>query len=216
MISHAAQLNAARGYAARSLQIRRLLGSAAVAAYDQIEDYSQIDAFLDQIVPLSLAAQKALATTLAGYLYSVTGHRPEPFDLDAVTGDALREDGARHDWSIPSFTMWAALGAGVAFADALAQARHDIGLKAQTNLAMTQSAAMARLAESMDEVSGYRRVLSGDGCDFCVAASEQRYKSDDLMPLHTGCMCSVAPILGRTDPARQLNAATLAEREESN
>ena len=212
-LSAAAQLGAAGVYARRALVIRQALGAAALGAYDRLDDYSAIDPFLDQMVPMTLAAQRALASLLAGYLFAVSGARPRGLDLDEVTGDAdmVRPEGLRHDWSIPFRSLAAALGAGVAFADAYARARADVEIKAHTDLAYTQSATMAHLGSSIDEVSGYRRVLAGPGCEFCTEASDQTYAAGDLMPLHAGCMSAVVPILGTTDPGRQLNAAVLTE-----
>ena len=214
MLSPAAQLGAAGVYARRALVIRQALGVAAVGAYDRLDDYSAIDPFLDQMVPLTLAAQRALASLLAGYLFAVSGSRPRGLDLDEVTGDAdmVRPEGLRHDWSIPFLTLAAALpSAGVAFAEAYAGARSAVELKAQTDLAYTQSATMAHLGESIEGMNGYRRVLAGPGCEFCTEAADQTYRAGDLMPLHAGCMCAVAPVLGDTDPGRQLNAAVLTD-----
>ena len=125
-----------------------------------------------------------------------------------------------HTWSVPFFKMWGALGAGAEFADALADARSSIERTAQTDLSIAQAATMSRLAARVPAVQGYRRVLAGDGCEFCVEASEETYGSDDLMPLHAGCQCSVAPIVDDEDPGETLNheetegAAWVPEDEE--
>ena len=205
-----AQLGAAQAYAQRAEVIRRTLGAAAVAAYERMDDVSAIDGFLDQMVPMSLAAQQALALSLLGYLSAVTGERAV-LDLDAVTGDAVRPEGMRHSWSIPFFTLYAALGAGVAFAEGYARARADVETQARTDLAFAQSATMSALGGDLEQVTGYRRVVAGAGCEFCAEASASRYRAGDLMPLHPGCVCSVAPILGSDDPGRRLNAAALGD-----
>lgn len=213
MLPREAQLAAATVYAQRVAVLRRLLGATAVQAYDELSDYGQteLDAYLDRLVPLSLAAQKALATNLGGYLRAVSGdEEDEPLDLDDVTGDAIREDGLRRHWSIPWFAMWGALGAGVALAEAVADTRALFRTQAEMDLALAQAATMARLAPQFGLV-GYRRVLVGDGCKFCTEASGQLYRASELMPLHAGCNCSVAPIFGAVDPATSLNAATMEE-----
>lgn len=64
-------------------------------------------------------------------------------------------------------------------------------------------------------IKGYRRVvrpeLSKSGsCGLCIVASNQVYKSDDLMPIHPPwCKCTTMPILGEDDPGRRLNDADL-------
>jgi hypothetical protein len=63
-------------------------------------------------------------------------------------------------------------------------------------------------------VVGYRRVLSpGENCALCAIAATQRYRREDLMPIHSGCRCDVAPIYGTHDPGQviaeeQYNALT--------
>ena len=201
------QLAAARLYADRAALIRRLLGERALAAFNDLDDYHEVDAFLDLILPLSLAAQRQLAGLLEGYLAAATEAEWDDVDvdLDETTGDAVRPEGMEHTWSVPFFAMWGALKAGMAFADALEGARSSIERTAQTDLSIAQAATMSALAARVPAVQGYRRVLAGDGCEFCVEASEETYGSDDLMPLHAGCQCSVAPIVGDEDPGETLN-----------
>lgn len=61
-----------------------------------------------------------------------------------------------------------------------------------------------------DVVQGYRRVLRPElsktgSCGLCVVASDNVYSVEDLMPIHAGCNCAVAPIIGDNDPGRDLN-----------
>ncbi len=202
------QLAAARLYADRAAVIRRLLGASALAAFNELDDYHDVGPFLDRMVPTSLAAQQALAGLLEGYVAAATEAEWDDVDVDVeqTTGDAVRPEGMEHTWSVPFFKMWGALEAGAEFADALADARASIERTAQTDLSIAQAETMSRLAARVPAVSGYRRVLGGDGCAFCVEASEQTYGGEDLMPLHPGCHCSVAPIVDGEDPAATLNA----------
>lgn len=62
----------------------------------------------------------------------------------------------------------------------------------------------------------YRRVvrpeLSASGaCGLCIAASQQIYTVDDLLPVHTRCKCAVLPIIGREDPAKTMNAIDIEQ-----
>lgn len=59
-------------------------------------------------------------------------------------------------------------------------------------------------------ITGWRRVvrpeLSETGtCGLCIAASDQVYKSSQLMPLHDNCKCEPMPIVGALDPGNSLN-----------
>ncbi len=56
----------------------------------------------------------------------------------------------------------------------------------------------------------YRRIIhpemSESGvCGLCVVASQNRYGSRDLLPLHGGCKCDVAPVTEGNDPGLALN-----------
>ena len=63
-------------------------------------------------------------------------------------------------------------------------------------------------------VDGYRRVirpeLSKTGtCGLCVAASDQVYAVENLMPIHPGCNCAVMPIIDGYDPGDYVNTMDL-------
>ena len=63
-------------------------------------------------------------------------------------------------------------------------------------------------------VDGFRRVirpeLSKTGtCGLCVAASDQVYTVETLMPIHPGCNCEVLPIVDGWDPGDYLNKEDL-------
>ncbi|WP_288047934.1 hypothetical protein [Nocardia sp.] len=62
------------------------------------------------------------------------------------------------------------------------------------------------------DVIGWRRVIRPERsktgtCGLCVAASQRRYKTSELRPIHTGCKCDVLPIKEGADgdPGLQLN-----------
>ena len=63
-------------------------------------------------------------------------------------------------------------------------------------------------------VDGYRRVirpeLSKTGtCGLCVAASDQFYSVENLMPIHPGCNCAVLPVIDGYDPGDYVNSMDL-------
>ena len=86
-------------------------------------------------------------------------------------------------------------------------AQIDIALAGRTQARNT-------LAANTDTVTGFRRVLRPElaktgSCGLCVAAADQVYSTFDLLPIHGGCNCEVAPIIGDVDPADGLNRADL-------
>ncbi len=98
---------------------------------------------------------------------------------------------------------------GVDEADALEHVLTRADVMNQTDVAL---AARRQDAEFFTEhhITGYRRVihpeLSKSGtCGLCIAASDQVYKKDRLLPIHARCHCGVMPILGGFDAGSALN-----------
>jgi hypothetical protein len=70
-------------------------------------------------------------------------------------------------------------------------------------------------AEAAGLVTGYRRIIhpelakSGTTCGLCVAAADRVYKVSELLPIHNGCNCTVAPMTAELDPGLNLNQMDL-------
>lgn len=62
-----------------------------------------------------------------------------------------------------------------------------------------------------NNVQGYRRVPDANACAFCLLVSTQRYHVRTLMPIHTRCHCTVAPIYGTHDPGRVIQTKTFEQ-----
>ena len=72
--------------------------------------------------------------------------------------------------------------------------------------------AMVQQASASLDGNGFRRALNGPGdCALCVIASTQRYHAGDLLPIHPGCNCTVAP-LGPGEGVDQVIDPDLLER----
>ncbi|MER7331678.1 MULTISPECIES: hypothetical protein [unclassified Micromonospora] len=69
--------------------------------------------------------------------------------------------------------------------------------------------------------TGFRRILhpelsqSGLSCGLCVVAADRIYTKGELLPLHPGCNCEVAPIVNGVDPGLTLNDADLSRLYEA-
>lgn len=62
---------------------------------------------------------------------------------------------------------------------------------------------------------GFRRILHPElsetgPCALCVVAADRLYKTEDLLPLHTRCVCEVLPVYEGADPGITLNGDDLA------
>lgn len=131
--------------------------------------------------------------------------------LDAAAEQALEADRARYtvkalretrslEFDDAEFRQLALDRAGSIVGDELLLAERHQGRKAMSD---------------DDRVQAYRRILhpelSGASgiCGLCIAASDRVYYVKDLLPLHTGCHCTVLPVVNGRDPGNNLNAADL-------
>lgn len=77
------------------------------------------------------------------------------------------------------------------------------------DLALAAREASRQRYEAAD-VTRYRRIFhpelaKGGSCGLCVVASDQVYKTAELLPLHNGCNCTTLPVLVDNDPGLRLN-----------
>ncbi len=119
-------------------------------------------------------------------------------DLAAIRGGVPNAEVYRR----PAVTMRTALAEGQSFTDALAAGskrlehlvRTDLQL-AHTHQARHTLTARRNRRRPQGWVEAYRRVPSGtENCALCLIASTQRYWVKDLLPIHPGCDCGVAPL----------------------
>lgn len=114
-------------------------------------------------------------------------------------------------YSRPIITARREIAKGHTFDQAMSTGRARAVSTARTDVVLTNRAAIDEGAAARPHVVGYRRVLTGKSCGFCATASTQRYHSADLLPLHPGCDCDIAEIIGTEDPGHIINHDLLHE-----
>ncbi|GAA1909339.1 hypothetical protein GCM10009737_08220 [Nocardioides lentus] len=124
--------------------------------------------------------------------------RAEPFDV----------------YSRPVFTARETLRAVPDTPADLLGAADYAAVLAETDALLARRDAALAIFDETGVVNGYRRVirpeLSETGtCGLCIAAAARLYKTDELMPIHTRCKCTVLPIVDGNDPAAGFNIADL-------
>jgi hypothetical protein len=174
-----------------------------------------------QIVPVVNGAQMQMVALTDAYLNAVAIAAGLPMPTAAttaraVTGTATRGVDPREVYRRPGVTVWTALSEGKPLSEAV-----DAGLARLLNLAGTDLQ-LAKTRTSLNRLRGdrgtvgYRRVLTGkEDCAMCVIASTQRYHREDLMPIHPGCDCDVAPIRGNVDPGQVIDPDRLEALHQS-
>lgn len=183
---------------------------------------ADIDRFVQAVVPVVEGGQIQVAALTDAYLAQLestvlgTVARPVGMSPAQVTTQALRGVTAAEVYRRPGMTVWTALAEGKPLDEAV-----DGGLArlldiAATDLQLAKRQTAQRVLERNDRVTGYRRVLEGRrSCVLCVTASTQRYKRDQLLPIHGRCDCGVAPLYGDEDPGQVINSELLAELKHS-
>lgn len=103
------------------------------------------------------------------------------------------------------------LSTGVTEVEAMQKMIQRVSTMADTDLTLGRRDEIRRVFRNTGTLIGYRRIihpeLSEDGtsCGLCVVASQRVYTTDELLPIHDECNCSVLPMTTTQDPGLQLN-----------
>lgn len=193
--------------------------AATLVAWDALGSYNEDDVtrYLATVVPIVTAGQRQTATMTAGYvrrMIQTAGATPADVtvDPDRAVGAAVRKGTEPGEVYRRSFvTVWAALKADVPWSVAVARGRLRAGQTAAADISFAARQAAQDAMAGQPDIVGYRRVLGpGINCGRCIAASTQRYRTGDLMPIHPpSCKCKVAPVVGDHDPGLAINRQRL-------
>lgn len=205
------------GYRSQVDQLRARTTRFVTAAWGSLDDYrdAEIDRFAQLVAPVVEGAQVRVAALtdayLAAYETAVYGGRVAPLGVPRDAAVALRGVDTVEVYRRPGVTVWTALSDGESFAGAVRKGLLRAEGLASTDVQLAKTHTSRRVLGSKGNVVGYRRVLEGGhSCGLCIVASTQRYRSEDLMPIHGGCSCSVQPIYGDRDPGQVIDPERLA------
>lgn len=207
-------------YQGATAALRLRLAALITRIWQQLGTYREADMrrFVGDITPIVAGAQQQIsgltAASLARQLQvSVGGSgRPSAVSPVRVTGAGVR-NGADPAvvYERPFHLVWRQLADLPKEPGSIDQAI-NAGLDRAVELAMTDlqlaKTATARDVLAKDKhATAYRRVLEGQySCGLCIVAATLRYRKSELLPIHPGCDCSVAPIYGDEDPGHPLTA----------
>lgn len=211
-------------YRDRYNRLRTQAGLVVAQLWDRLDGVDVIEAerFASQAAAVSSAAQGATASAVDGYLAAVlrlvTGDPASVAGIDpqTVSGAAVRAGATPEDVYLrPVITARTALSKGRTFSEAMAAGKARAVATAEMDVSLTQRATTMEILSSNDRVVGYRRTLTGVSCPLCQVASTQRYRTDELMPIHNHCDCGVSPIIGQRDPGQVVNRDLLRELKQN-
>lgn len=167
--------------------------------WDTLGDWrdDDIDRFIAAVVPRIEAGKLTIAKATDTYIAAMIDADPVgAIDLAQIRNGADPSDVYRR----PAVAMRSDLASGASFADALATGARRLESLVATDLELAHThqarATMTRKGRRRGgKVQAFRRVPTGkENCALCLIASTQRYWVGDLMPIHPGCDCGVAPL----------------------
>lgn len=157
---------------------------------------SDVDRFVSRAVPKVQSGQRQAVRLTNAYMARFTKGRLADLDVRDLIGSGVRNGATPAEvYARPFVNVWTALGKGVPYANAVAAGRDRARSSAEMDVALSSRAASVAYAATDDRITGFQRVPDGGACEFCTLVAGQRYHSQDLMPLHNRCGCTVEPLL---------------------
>lgn len=190
------------------------------AVWFSMSDYrdGNIDSYLEVVLPMVQAAEETAAIATNTYLdiqmeLMGLGASNGDVDLSLVTGEAIRNGVSPEEvYSRPFKEVWTALSKGKDLQEAISLGANRLRQLIETDIQLTHTHTARTVLSNRNDVVGFRRVPTGTfTCALCLVASTQRYNKFDLMPIHPGCDCRVAPIIGSERPSQVLDPEFLDE-----
>jgi hypothetical protein len=183
---------------------------------------ADIDDWMGVALPLVQAGQETSAVATTTYmqlqleLLGIDSTLELP-DMSLVTGGAIR-NGVPPElvYARPFKEVWEALSNGYPFDYAVEQGANRLRQLVETDIQLSHTNTSRTLLSQRNDVVGFRRVPTGlYTCALCLVASTQRYNKLDLMPIHPGCDCRVAPIISEEPVSQVLDRDFLNEIHKS-
>ncbi|MET9816523.1 hypothetical protein [Streptomyces sp. NPDC006355] len=218
-MSEATQEALSQQYDTITGRLRERLLAFVLDAFASLGSYRDADAaeYVEHVLPVVLGAQQQIGALTDAYLANVVADMfggaaaPVGVQLD----EALRGTPPAEVYARPFATVWTALGEGRNLTEAVGLGRNRLRSIADTDLQLARTHA-ARQAMRRSRAKFYRRRLSGSrNCALCVLASTQRYRVENLMPIHPGCHCKPVPIPGDRDPGQIIDEQLLEEAHDA-
>jgi hypothetical protein len=151
--------------------------------------------FVQLAVPVVLAGQRQVSALTDAYLANVlTTTLGRPVRPVGVTNDYPRGVDPGEVYARPFVTVRTKLSEEKPLQAAISAGAARLVDIVATDMQLSKTHT-ARRAFTSSGVQRYRRVLTGSvNCALCTIASTQLYWRGDLLPIHPGCDCSVAPV----------------------
>jgi hypothetical protein len=189
-------------------RIKERVERAALAEYDALGSWDDeaMERFIQRVIPILENGQRQTGMATNAYLKAMARLSSQQVPEDAEPAIWARKTEPEKAYARPVKAARRGFSEteDVAFAKKAGRDRLVSLIKTDLQLAQTHTAFGS--VQSMAGIDGYRRVLTGsENCALCVLASTNHYRRGNLMPIHHGCDCTVAPMYGDADPGYEMN-----------
>ena len=214
----------ARQFTALFATLRASIVQQLYALWFGMDNYrdSDLDDWLELSLPIVQAGQETAVTATSTYVQmqlDLAGAESQliipPYEL--VTGSAIRNGVPPEEvYARPFVDVWTALSRGKDIAEAIEAGAERLRQLVETDIQLSHTHTARSIFSNTAGIKGFRRVPTGAyTCALCMIASTQRYRSFDLMPIHPGCDCRVAPIVSEDTIPRVVDKETLERIHEA-
>jgi hypothetical protein len=215
-------LDVRRAYTSRHSALIRRTGTFTRRVYEGLGSWRDEDVtrFTGLTRPV-IEGVKLQAANLTNAYYQqiaqVSGERftPSPPTAAELSTSALR-NGPDFDevYTRPFVTTRTGLASGQSLQAAVVAGGARALQIAMTDINLATSHAGRKTRSRNNNIVGYRRVLTGrENCALCTIASTQRYRVNDLKPIHPACDCGEEPIYGDFDPGQVIDPELLEQTQ---
>lgn len=175
-------------------RLRALVAGAAVSIWKDLPGYDEehVDEWLTRVLPVIAASQRQSVALTEAFLARTLGRQPLGILADEIIGAAARAGAAPETvYRRPFVTVWTALGNGTQWDAAVNAGLARAKSTAATDVQLAMRGTLAAVGNADPAIVGYQRVPDAAACAFCRLVSGQRYRTDQLMPIHSHCGCGV-------------------------
>lgn len=191
----------------RSQRLRLMNTVAAATAQVWAQGYRDREQVIREVLAVVHAGQAQTVSLVDAYMAAKAAAPAKGLDPTAYTVATLRGVPAEVVYGRPFGALGGQLEQGAELAAALRSGVGSLGRLVRTDMQLAQTHSARDWMTGEDRIVGYRRVLGGGkNCELCVAASTRTYRTEDLMPIHERCSCSVEPLFG-TEPVASVGTS---------
>jgi hypothetical protein len=206
------------GYNRLNTRLVRGAGNLASNVFRQLGSWRDDDVprFIELVGPQIDAIKLQAAQLQAVYYQEVAKANGEAFTPVAVRSSDLTEQVLRNGaervevYRRPFVEAYTALASNELLRTAVERGAARVSSIAETDVQLASRQAGLKQRQGNNNIVGYRRVLTGsENCALCAIASTQRYRRNNLKPIHPGCDCGEEPLYGDFDPGQVIDQGGL-------